>query len=288
MTTAGSSLLHASLREERGALQRYHTRIEDTLPTSFASSLKEKKLAAVAGGHQSLAKAIWCLETVGESQDVFIEAFADMKAGLFESAWVKLEQCDIVLHQLRPHFAEINDRFGIRHMTVHLRQFQELYPYTFGISPAFVFREVECSICSARLYLRPTCEHVSGEIYDGEMCGPIITNAELIEISLVENPSQKYSVIFPFGDEDPRLAHLKHVCEILGSPWTAWTYERETRTRHFGSDRRIRLTDECPCGSRETFGQCECPKELTFPHFEIAVGNETAFDPWGQPGSRRK
>ncbi|MYA00796.1 MAG: hypothetical protein F4038_06020 [Chloroflexi bacterium] len=273
---------HPDLRLERRVLQSYNERRLESLPPQFAETLKAKKLVAVSTGNQSLAKAIWCLESIGRSQDLFTEAFTDLSAGKFKSAWDKLEQCEIVLVHLKPHFTEVNDRFGIRHMRSHIPKFQDLYPFTLGVSPAYLFREMRCSVCDARIYLRNTCDHVVGEIYDGEMCARAITDVDILEISLVDNPNQKYSVIFPNGDNDSRLSHLQRVAEILESPWTAWSYEKEERKRKFGSDDGITPTQPCPCGSSKSFQDCDCPKELTFPHFEIEVGDEARFDAWAR------
>jgi hypothetical protein len=56
-----------------------------------------------------------------------------------------------------------------------------------GMSPGFVARTVECSICGRD---PDECPHISGRIYDGQRCVRNVTDLDLLEISLVARPKQ--------------------------------------------------------------------------------------------------
>jgi hypothetical protein len=56
-----------------------------------------------------------------------------------------------------------------------------------GMSIGAVVKKSECSICRSD---PADCDHINGEEYDGEMCHRIITEADLLEISLVGRPAQ--------------------------------------------------------------------------------------------------
>jgi hypothetical protein len=56
-----------------------------------------------------------------------------------------------------------------------------------GLSPGTVIKKSECSICR---HPPDTCEHISGRMYDGKVCHRIITEAGLLEVSLVYRPRQ--------------------------------------------------------------------------------------------------
>ncbi|MEU3768487.1 HK97 family phage prohead protease [Amycolatopsis keratiniphila] len=56
-----------------------------------------------------------------------------------------------------------------------------------GLSPGFIIKSAECSICHAD---PSECPHIRGETYDGETCLRIIKDVELLEISLVDIPAQ--------------------------------------------------------------------------------------------------
>ena len=56
-----------------------------------------------------------------------------------------------------------------------------------GMSPGTIIREAHRSICK----LDPEdCEHITGHLYDGVRCVRVITDAELLEVSLVARPNQ--------------------------------------------------------------------------------------------------
>ena len=56
-----------------------------------------------------------------------------------------------------------------------------------GMSVGYVIREAECSICHAD---PEDCDHIAGEVYDGERCVRILKNLDLLEVSLVSRPAQ--------------------------------------------------------------------------------------------------
>lgn len=56
-----------------------------------------------------------------------------------------------------------------------------------GMSAGFVARAVECSICGRD---PDECPHITGRIYDGERCVRTITEADVLEVSLVARPAQ--------------------------------------------------------------------------------------------------
>ena len=86
--------------------------------------------------------------------------------------------------------------FGLSYLQKHVRQFQELFPYRYFGSPGMVVKERVCSIFGALFKLRSGCEHVVGEIYNGELCSRILLGLDVLEVSIVDSPVHKYSVIF--------------------------------------------------------------------------------------------
>jgi hypothetical protein len=56
-----------------------------------------------------------------------------------------------------------------------------------GMSVGYVVREAECSICHKD---PEDCDHIKGQLYDGERCVRIIKRADLMEVSLVGRPAQ--------------------------------------------------------------------------------------------------
>lgn len=238
------------------------------LPQGFWDALEAAKSTAVSSGDEVVAKALWCLGCVGRAQDLFVEAMGLLDQDQFYEAWCTLEQCELRLRSLRRHYRSAGCRFGVRHMETHVTQLQDLFPYAVFLSPGYVVQEAECSICGEPKHLlRSDCQHMVGEVYEGEQCHRVVTRADLLEVSLVTNPVQKYSVAFAGGGHN--YGGVRYVRKGLSHPWAEWSYERlevdAGRDLYPGAPRN----DPCPCGSTRKFKKCCWSKRATRPHFEI-------------------
>ncbi len=262
------------LRVERDLLRDYRKRLDSPLPEPFWQSLRVKKSEASATCDQRTAKLVWYLEAIGRIQDHFLSAFLSIIKSEFMAAWHELERCEAELSFLNRHFSDVDDEFGIEHIRTHLRQFQELYPYTMGFGPAFVIEAMCCSICNMKLTLRSSCGHKVGEIYDGEMCSRTISQAKMLHISVVDSPAQRGSVIFPQGNSDRRLVLVKSVVDALKSPWHSWSYQKEERRQYHPAYQDIEPNGDCPCGSNRRYSSCCLNNETVFPHFKFIEHGE--------------
>ena len=257
------------LCEPRTFLQEYYKRSDEVLSPGFWDLIATLKREAVQAGDQVTAKAMWCMETIGKIQDHFVSAFVDMKSRNYKEAWDQLERCEIEIKFLDRHFTDDNRNFGIEHCRVHTSQFQELYQVKWGVSPGFLCKEIRCSICDTRLTLRRGCNHSIGEIYDGEHCAKNIVDFDILHVALVENPAQRFSVIFPEGDEGRRFSLVNYVCRGLRSPWHSWSYEKEERREHHPSFRGLGRNSRCGCGSNVKYKRCCLGTDIVFPHFQF-------------------
>ena len=66
------ALEHSSLRASRDHLQDYRSRTDGLIPSAYWEHLSQLKGEAVADDNQMMAKAIWCLETIGRIQVHFV------------------------------------------------------------------------------------------------------------------------------------------------------------------------------------------------------------------------
>ena len=191
----------------RNRLLDFRSRTNSKLPADFWPRLAGIKEDFVNQDNQLGAKASWCLEIVGHIQDNFVSALLHIKAEEYREAWNLLEQCEKAIKSLDRHFVESRGEFGIEHVRVHTQQLQELYHLKWGFSLGFLNEEVYCSVCQTKRRLRGDCGHEIGEIYDGEICHNVVKKGRILHISLVDNPAQKYSVIWP--DDDTQFIVLK-------------------------------------------------------------------------------
>ncbi len=230
---------------------------------SIEEELKGLKTEAVAHDDQQTAKLIWCYETILAIQRKYLSAFRNMKGELWYDAWTSLERVEIELRFLSRHFDwSKDDRFKLAFIEKHAMQFQKIYPYAMFFSPAYLYLEKKCSICDSVVSLRNSCAHKKGEIYNGEMCAHVITQCEILEISLVPNPTQKYSVLFLAGSKNGEhidqydYSILKYALNALREPFDAWDV-RLTKIRHpHKLFLHVSYDDKCPCESGKTYRNC--------------------------------
>lgn len=241
----------------------------DLLPEWYWTSLAAAKARAVQAGDQETAKAAWVLETIGRAQDAFVQTFHFARGGEFKAAWDFLHRAATELHFVEQHYADEADEFGLRHLRVHIPQFQSLLPYRWGLSPAFLHKRVECSVCSQRITLRSDCGHVTGEIYDGEMCIRRITDIEILHVALVDSPAQPYSVI-ELDTSRPDFLPVRYLFQALRSPWHRWAVSREERRAYHPLFQNLERNDPCACASGKKYKHCCLTSERVFPHFEFS------------------
>lgn len=244
----------------------YKNRLDAILPKEYWDELSSIKKNAVSASDQLTAKVAWCFETIGEVQDKYVEAFVHFCNDEFYEGWCLLERCEILIVFLDRHFHETNSEFGIEHVRIHAKNFQSLFPYKMFLSPSFILRH-RCSVCNELITPRNHCGHEVGEIYDGEMCSKIAETIEILEVSIVENPVQKYSVIFHEGQDNYGYDVVKHVAKRLSSPWDAWGYKKSKKL--VSKYENVGRNESCPCGSGIKYKKCCLRKKREIDHYEF-------------------
>jgi len=271
---------------EANALEKTHKYLADVALRRDAEKLSEVdeikqglkriKGAAVSSSDQDTAKQVWCYEQILSIQETYLKAFRSLKSGKFYEAWCLFERVEIELQHLERHFSISDNIFKLKLIDKHSRQFQSLYPYKIFLSPGYLILETSCSICGRKRSIRNPCEHILGEIYNGEMCAREVKKAKLLEMSFVENPAQKYSVAFT---TDPKTGKqvdhydyslVQYVTNGLREPFDEWDC-KWTKIRHPHSRyKHVGRNDKCPCESNKKYKKC-CLNEsgVLRPHMEI-------------------
>jgi SEC-C motif len=243
------------------------------------------KAVAATAGNESEAKALWSLEETLEAQDRYLDAFAALKSHDFYRAWCSLERAEVALHSLEPHEAEPPHRFRTDFIRRYVPKWQSLFPYKLFLSPEVIQHEKKCSICGAVVRPRTPCGHRPGEIYRGELCMRVVTKAEPLGVGIVENPVQKYSVIFL---NDPttgkaydhyNYATVRYAADRLRRPFDEWEVEKTTRTWPHSRFRHVGRNDSCPCSSKSKYKKCCLRKDgVTLPHMQFTFATPPPID----------
>lgn len=266
-----------SLDDVKLALRTIDSRFPELDRSELEAYLKSQKVVAVGRNDQELAKTIWCLETVVAIQFDLIESFQQFKNANYYRGWGLLEQVDIALGFLRPHFAAFWGAYNLGFIEEHVARWQALFPYKYFFSPELLELEKQCNICNQVISIRHSCGHEVGEIYNGEMCCRVVTKVDLLGIALVSTkPMQKYSVAFPVDpatgmrEDQFNYGLVSYVARRLHSPFdgwsSSWTKKRHPHSRYA----HVGRNDPCPCESGNKYKKC-CLLEsgVLAPHLEV-------------------
>src|SRR5690349_11350641 len=69
---------------------------------------------------------------------------------------------------------------------------QKITAETRGLSPEFYVRSFQCSVCSQNF---ETCDHTEGHEYEGKKCFPLMSDYDLVNVSVVSEPRNTKSLI---------------------------------------------------------------------------------------------
>jgi hypothetical protein len=244
--------------------------------TDLDDKLLALKASAAARKDKQEANRFWCVQTIAEIQRRFIGAFAKLKSGSFYDAWCEFERCEIAIGNLSAHFnTDESDSHRLQYIQRMVERWQSLYPYKLFASPEFLKKKIACSVCRRRIKPRASCGHKKGNLYNGEMCHHIVEEVDLLSISLVEQPVQRYSVLF-LGDEDGAqrdhydYGNVKFIADRVASPFHEWAHERTTRLVTAAEVAHLLADQRCPCLSGKRFGECCINKqEFEVPHLQV-------------------
>jgi hypothetical protein len=96
------------------------------------------------------------------------------------------ERIDVAGRLAREHFPD-GCAFSFRDGTYFQECPAALAHNRMGMSIGYVVREAECSICHQE---PEDCDHIKGQLYDGQLCVRIIKRLDLMEVSFVGRPAQ--------------------------------------------------------------------------------------------------
>lgn len=138
----------------------------------------------------------------------------------------------------------------------------------------------ECTICGLPVHPWSRCEHQAGIVYRGKECHRIVKEMDILGLSLVRDPVQKYSVLFTQNAEGQKHDHydytvVKFVVDRLRSPISEWTPTWTKAYHPHQLFKDVGAQDDCPCGSGRQYGNCchSLPGVLR-PHINIEFHDE--------------
>tara|TARA_R110001606_G_scaffold269344_3_gene417958 strand:- start:171 stop:1055 length:885 start_codon:yes stop_codon:yes gene_type:complete len=250
---------------------------------SLTNEIDQALRAHQAAGDETSANEAWFLRTVCESRRLFLGAVANVQSGEYYKAWCNFETAELASLQLLENpFLDVN-QYEVRELFVLISSWQETYPYQVFLSPEFRHKHLECSICNSKVSPWDDCGHSPGTVYCGRYCHHIVRDVEILSISMVKDPVQKYSVIHTTKDADGNEMEIfeyktvRFVAERITHPFhqfrVVWT--RAPHPHELFSDQPE--SGPCPCKSGRPYRDCCLTGSgVMRPHMQITFLGEVA------------
>ncbi len=246
---------------------------------TIIDKLADLKIEAIKEDNQDIAKKIWILETICSINNGYMDAFQGLYSKNYFQAWNTFNQIDIKISFLVKHFDITSNDFQIQLISDQVHKFQELFPYVHFFSREAIVKKRICSICKQERSIWENCQHVVGDIYNGELCGSEVMDLEVIGFVIVENPFDKYAVLMPAKEEmEYNYKGLEMLMSELNDPFEKWDISTVLETKP--EYKNIGRNDICPCNSNQKYKNC-CLKsgKDKFPHKRILFNRKISNKP---------
>ncbi|AXX59650.1 zinc chelation protein SecC [Vibrio vulnificus] len=253
--------------------------IENPEYQAYLSALKASKdEVAKLPGNEDNVNAHWREIEALELNADFIRVFALLKAKEYRSAWDLLERCEIACKFLiKNSSSDFQQRKRVSFIEEMIEKYQSLFPYCVFVSPGFKVGYYTCGICGHKVRPRSRCEHQKGIVYNGKLCLHEGHDLEPIEISIVNKPVQKYSVMH--NDSTLDFSVLEYLVSSLHNVFEPWDYEKKTMSFPREKFSMFSSNDLCPCKSGSIFSSCcEHKSEIEIPHIDFYFSRKSLHD----------
>ena len=161
---------------------------EITIIQNYLIDLSVLKKEYVERHLENEANLVYCIENSLLALKHELEMLIDIKEDRMANAWNNLVRAQVIygtVLQNSTFLQETNENYLKR-----LEEYEKLlFPNLYFQSVGGLIRQSHCSICNEK---SGECDHIKGKLYYGELCSRIITEMEIEEISLVENPANKH------------------------------------------------------------------------------------------------
>ncbi|WP_276682527.1 hypothetical protein [Empedobacter brevis] len=155
---------------------------------NYLKELSNLKNEFVKKKLENEANLVYCIENSLLAIAYELQMLIHLKEDKMSEAWDNLVRAQVIYGTVisnSPFQSEENDNYLNR-----LEQYEKLlFPNLYFQSVGGIIKESHCSICNQK---SGKCNHIKGKLYKGELCTRVITDIQLEEVSLVENPANKH------------------------------------------------------------------------------------------------
>ena len=156
------------------------------------------------------ANLVYCIENSLLAIAYELQMLVHLKEDKMSEAWNNLVRAQVIYGTVisnSPFQSEENDNYLNR-----LEQYEKLlFPNLYFQSVGGIIKESHCSICNQK---SGKCDHIKGKLYKGELCTRVITDIQLEEVSLVENPANKHCRVLSI-EQNGKVIDIMSLREII-------------------------------------------------------------------------
>jgi hypothetical protein len=167
-----------------------HLTVDPSLKRGVVSNCNETlaglKAAKKATDDDSALNRLLAAELAVMGASAEMQMWQHLEDGDYEGAWGCLVEAEDALHAAGN--AHIDGSAYQVDAQRRLLLETTLFPPQVFMSAGMIVERASCSICSARY---DDCDHVKGRAYGGELCTRNIEQAKMLEVSIVEHPSDR-------------------------------------------------------------------------------------------------
>jgi hypothetical protein len=153
----------------------------------YRKDLSDLKKDFVKRKLENEANLIYCIDNSLLAIQYELQMLVNIKEDKMNEAWGNLVNAQVVYETVLSNYP-----FKLENETGYIERLASyeklLFPRFLFVSTSGIIKNSHCSICNSEY---GKCGHMIGKIYNGELCCRIITEMELEEVSLVENPANK-------------------------------------------------------------------------------------------------
>lgn len=209
--------------------------------------------------NEQKANEIWAVATLVRIHKKFVDVFNLLLNKKYYEAWCKAEEVEIQCNILKRNSPKAYSVTKDLHECI--LSLQALYPYQLFCSYEMNIKKVRCSVCDQIRSIRNSCGHRVGHVYNGRLCSDIVEQCELLGVSIVNKPVNKYSVPFTKDKDggtvdDYDYLLVKGLMNFWKKPFQHWTYEIKHTHKPLSAFPGLTDNDFCPCSSGKTYGEC--------------------------------
>lgn len=175
----------------------------------YRADLAELKKDYVERGWENEANLVYCIDAILNVMQYELEMFVNFKEDKMSAAWGNLVNAQTLLPTAIRNFPF--EEKTLENYAVKLANYERLlFPTLQFQSIGGIIKKSECSICHQDPNI---CDHLKGKLYMGEICCTIISEMDLEEVSLVDNPANKHCRVISMqsGDKTWDILTLREI-----------------------------------------------------------------------------